>query len=65
MKTIFLFGIVGTLVMYFIVSMHNHTWDVMKYSQDSVYWFGAGIIVSFIMGLLVRATELDTNQKFL
>lgn len=39
MKTILALGIFGTLFMYVFVSMHNHTWDIMNYSQGSTYTF--------------------------
>ena len=59
MKTVLLFGVFGTLFMYVVTSMFNHTWDIMKYSQESTYWFGALSGLCWITGCLVTALDLD------
>ena len=59
MKTILTFGIGTTLFMYFFTSLYNHTWDIMNYSGDSVYWFGSLSAIGWIFGLLVKCLRLD------
>lgn len=59
MKTILSFGIGTTLFMYFFISLYNHTWDIMNYSKDSVYWFGCLSATGWITGLAVKALGMD------
>jgi hypothetical protein len=59
MKTILAFGIGAMALCYLFISMYNHTWDIMDYSEGSVYWFGSLTSLGFITGCLVRALGLD------
>ena len=64
MKTILSFGLITMALSYLFVSMHNHTWDIMKYSVESTYWFGALTALGFIAGCLVRVLGLDEPFKW-
>ena len=59
MKTILSFGIGITLGMYFFISLYNHTWDIMNYSGDSVYWFGCFSGLGWGLGCMVKTLGLD------
>lgn len=37
MKTTIAVGTIITLFVYLVISMFNKTWDIMKYSQDSIF----------------------------
>ena len=66
MKTILSFGIGTTLFMYFFISLYNHTWDIMNYSGDSVFWFGCLSGLGWFAGLLVKALWVDEpyNERY-
>jgi len=64
MKTILAFGLSAMALGYLFFSMYNHTWDIMKYSGESTYWFGALTILGFLTGCLVRVLGLDEPFKW-
>lgn len=59
MKTVISIGVGVMLFLYLIMSMYNHTWDLMNYSKDTVYWFGS---LSFL-GWVVPAAFRYLNQE--
>lgn len=64
MKTILAFGLSAMALSYLFISMHNHTWDIMNYTEGSTYWFGSFTILGFLMGCLVRVLGLDEPFKW-
>ncbi len=63
MKTILSFGFGTTLFIYFFISLYNHTWDVMNFSQDSVYWFGSLSALGWVAGFMIKSLELDKPRN--
>ncbi len=59
MKTILSFGLGTMAFSYLFVSMSNHTWNIMRYSQESTYWLGCLTALGFIAGCLVKVLGLD------
>lgn len=55
MKTVSV-GIIGTILIYFGISVEQHTWDLMKYSSDAGYWFCCGMLLSWGIGGLIDMT---------
>jgi len=57
MKTILSIGTFGTLFMYVFVSMWNHTWNIMNYSQGSTYTFAVISGICWIVGAMLEYLE--------
>ena len=56
-------GIIASLFIYMVISMHNKTWDIMNYSQDSVYWFGSLIGLAWFAVWMWGALESNKDNN--
>lgn len=59
MKSVINPAIVTAILMYIFTSMFNKTWNIMQYTQESVFVFGA---VTF-MGIVIPAMFNYLNSK--
>ena len=57
MKRILKSGIGTTAFMYLNVSLYNHTWNAMCWSQDSCIWFGLICGFGWLGGILFVELE--------
>lgn len=64
MKTILAFGLGAMALSYLFISMHNHTWNIMNYTEVSTYCFGSLTLLGFVAGCLVRVLGLDEPFKW-
>lgn len=65
MKTLVTVGTIITLFMYLVFSMFNKTWDLMKYSQESTYWFGCLITLGWFGCWMWYVLEgKDSNKNY-
>jgi hypothetical protein len=63
MKITLLIGTLITAFVYLLISMFNKTWDIMKYSQDSTYWFGCLIGLGWFACFLWYVLEIQPKTE--
>lgn len=54
MKSIIV-GIIFSILLYIIVAMYNHTWDIMKFSEASTHTLG---MLLFLLWIVIYLTNL-------
>jgi hypothetical protein len=54
-------GIIGTIMLFVFAAMFNHTWNIMAFSQGSVYFLAIFVMALWIcLGMI---SYLDSPQK--
>lgn len=59
MKSILIGGMFCTAFIYIIISLFNHSWNAMTWSQDSVYWFGCLSGLGWFASLMMEILDLN------
>lgn len=63
MKTSFFTWVVITTILYFFFSIWNKTWDIMEFSKESTFWFGAFSILGGVIVPMLKYLDGDFSNK--